>query len=146
MIAGSHLLGQHCGFLCKCRICATLAPSLTPPMKSHQKNEEKKLAMQYEQEHIVLKRSARLNLDPWTPHNFWSIVLDDHDLKRIFRPKMIDWSVVIIHSSMILFSEVFNEIWEFCSFFRFSCGWRLFWECGEQVSESSPTDRPQSLL
>ena len=60
MIAGSHLLGQHCGFLCKCRICATLAPSLTPPGQFCQKyEEEKKLAMQYEQEHIGLDNNNR---------------------------------------------------------------------------------------
>ena len=37
-------------------------------------------------------------------HNFWSIVLDDHWSKKIYKPKMIVWSGAIIHPSMILFA------------------------------------------
>ena len=35
--------------------------------------------------------------------NFWSIVLDDHWSKKIYRPKMIVWSPVLYSSQLILF-------------------------------------------
>ena len=45
--------------------------------------------------------------------NFWSIVLDDHWSKTIYRPKMIVWSGAIIRPYMILLLWFFHGVKRF---------------------------------
>ena len=46
--------------------------------------------------------------------NFWSIVLDDHWSKKIYRPKMIAWWLVLYSFQMILFYVDIAVIWDIC--------------------------------
>ena len=68
---------------------------------------------------IYIYSNIPSSLFPIIDHEFWSIVLDDHWSKTIYRPEMIVWSSAIIHPSSfwILSAYIMITFWLHSDYF-----------------------------